>query len=100
MSQVFAQVAVEIERDNMTILPREFPAHELPIAQGIFGEENVRVIEGAKPEPVELDPEGEVGRLEQKYGTGALEKAYGVNFKSGIAKAMKDAEVKKAKAAA
>lgn len=90
-------VALSITRDAMTILPATLPAHELPITQAIFGEDNVQVLDqpGAA---VELEPSEEAERLERKYGTGALVEAYGANYKGAITRACKDAEVKPAKA--
>ncbi len=87
MTRLIPLVAVVITRDPMTILPREFPEHELPVAQAIFGEDNVEVLGPVDGETVALDPASEAERLAGKYGTDALEKAYGVNYKGAIAKA-------------
>lgn len=94
MSKILvAAVALSITRDPMTILPRELPAHEVPVVQAVFGEDNVEIHEDRKLEPVELEAGGEAERLEAKYGGGALEKAFGANFKTGIAREMKAATV-------
>lgn len=95
---LIAAVALTITRDPMTILPRDLPAHEVPIAQAVFGEDNVEIHEGRDLQPVAIDTDIEAERLAAKWGEGSLEKAYGVNFKSGIARAIKDASLGEAPA--
>ncbi|MGC4395998.1 hypothetical protein [Hydrogenophaga sp. T2] len=87
MTRLIPLVALMITRDPMTILPREVPEHELPIVQAVFGEDNVEVQGAVEGASVELDPSQEAERLAGKYGTDALEKAYGANFKGAITKA-------------
>lgn len=87
MNRLIPLVAVMITRDAMTILPRELPEHELPVAQAVFGEDNVEVLGPVDDEAVKLDPATEAERLAGKYGPDAVEKAYGTNFKSAVAKA-------------
>ncbi len=91
MNLLIAMVAITVTRDPMTILPREVPAHEVPIAQAVFGEDNVEVHGPVEGQSVELEIDNEPDRLIQKYGQGAVEAAYGVNFKGAIAKACKEA---------
>lgn len=86
-----ATVALMITRDAMTVLPTTVPGHEVEIQKAVFGEDNVEVLEKQDDAaPVEIDSEGEVTRLEGKYGNGALEGAYGVNYKGAIARALKE----------
>ncbi|MBX3610389.1 MAG: hypothetical protein KF871_10895 [Hydrogenophaga sp.] len=87
MNRLIPLVAVLITRDAMTILPRDLPEHELPIAQAVFGEDNVEVKGPVDGETVKLDVTQEADRLAGKYGADALEKAYGTNFKGAITKA-------------
>lgn len=82
-------VAISITRDAMTILPAVVPAHELPVVQAVFGEDNVEQVREAGE--VELDAAIEAERLVSKYGQGALESAFGTNFKTAIAKAIGEA---------
>lgn len=92
MSQILvATAAVMITRDPMTILPATVPKHELPILHAIFGEDNVQELDDqSDAQPMEVDTEGEVTRLENKYGPGKLEDTHGKGYKSEIARAMKD----------
>lgn len=87
-------VAVMITRDAQTILPRDVPAHELPVLHAVFGEDNVQLQEGVNPGAVELDPANEAERLAGKYGTDALERTHGKNFAGAIVRACKEAEAK------
>lgn len=87
MNRLISLVAVMITRDAMTILPRDLPEHELPVVQAVFGEDNVQVLGPVEDQTVTLDSSLEAERLAGKYGTDALEKAYGTNFKGAIAKA-------------
>jgi hypothetical protein len=89
MKLLIAMVALTITRDPMTILPREVPAHEVGVAQAVFGEDNVEVHGPIEGQSVELEVDDEADRLVQKYGQGAVEAAFGVNFKGAIAKACK-----------
>ncbi|WP_137921685.1 hypothetical protein [Hydrogenophaga sp. 2FB] len=90
MNLLIAMVALTITRDPMTILPREVPAHEVPIAQAIFGEDNVEVHGPVEGQRVELDITQEPDRLKAKYGEEAVAAAYGVNYKAAISKACKE----------
>lgn len=96
MNRLIAMCAIVITRDPMTILPREVPAHEVPIAQAVFGEDNVEVVGNVPGQSVELDTSLEPERLVSKYGQGAVEAAYGVNYKSAIDKACKEHAVEDA----
>lgn len=91
MKYLISMAAVVITRDAMTVLPRELPSHEVPVAQAVFGEDSVEIIEENNGEAVEIDVEGEADRLVQKYGSGAVEATFGTNFKTAIAKAIKAA---------
>jgi hypothetical protein len=88
-----ATTAVLITRDAMTIIPTELPAHEIEIAKAVFGEENVNPT-GADSGAVELEAASEAERLEQKWGSDALQAAFGANYKGKIAKAVADGAVK------
>lgn len=94
MSQkiLVAAIALMVTRDAMTILPATVPVYELPIMKAVHGDENVRELE-EKAGHVELEGAVEADRLEAKYGRDMLEKAYGANFKSAIANAVKEATV-------
>lgn len=79
-------VTATVTRDAMTHLPTHIPAHELPIVQAIFGEDNVQVT-SEDAGTVELDPAEEGQRLVGKYGDAAVVKGYGENYKGAVAKA-------------
>lgn len=96
MNLLIAMVALTITRDPMTILPREVPAHEVPVAQAVFGEDNVEVHGPVDGQRVELDVTMEPDRLVAKYGQGAVEAAFGVNFKTAITKACKEHSIEAA----
>lgn len=93
---LIASKSLLITRDAMTILPRTLPAHELEVAQVVFGEDNIEVL-GDGDEPIELDPAQESARLEAKWGSEAVEKAFGANHKSKIAAACEAHAVKAGK---
>ena len=93
MKRIFPLAALLITRDAMTILPSEVPEHEVPVAQAVFGEDNVEVQGVDESRVVTLDSSLEAERLAGKYGADALEKAYGTNFKGAIAKACEAAGV-------
>lgn len=97
-----ATIALIITRDAMTILPTTVPKHELPMLQTVFGEDNVQVADDQSSAalPVEIDAEGEVTRLENKFGPGALEKTHGAAYKNAILREMKDNTVESADAEA
>lgn len=101
MSKVqIATVALMVTRDAMTILPTLVPKHEFEIQKVIFGEENVQENDDqSEAGATEIDLATESDRLEAKYGPGALEKAFGANYKGAIARAAKEFVVKPEKAA-
>lgn len=85
-------LALLVTRDAMTILPVIVPAHELEVQKAVFGEDNVEVRDiKTEPTVVTVDDEGE--RIAKKYGAEAVEAAFGVNFKSKVAKACESFKV-------
>lgn len=91
-----ATVALIVTRDAMTILPTTVPVHERPIVEAVFGKDNVQEADDQSAAvPVEIDVEGEVARLEGKFGSDALEKAHGKNYGAAITDGVSTAAVKK-----
>lgn len=86
-----ALILIVVTRDAMTVLPVELPAYELPIAQAVFGEDNVED-RGPTGNYTEVEPDEEGPRLQAKWGMDAVERGYGDNPKGKIAKAAKAAE--------
>ena len=78
-------LALLVTRDAMTILPVIVPAHELEVQKAVFGEDNIEVRD-IKTEPTVATADEEGDRLAKKYGAEAVEAAFGVNFKSKVAK--------------
>lgn len=83
-------IAALVILDTMTSVPVEIPAHELPVLQAVHGEEQVQIKESTG-EAVDIDEGTEPSRLINKYGQSAVEAAFGVNFRSAIAKAITEA---------
>lgn len=80
-----ATKSLRITRDAMTILPVTLPAHEVEVAQAAFGEDNIEIL-GEGEDSLELEPANESSRLEAKWGPDVLEKAFGANYKTKIAR--------------
>lgn len=68
-------VVVEIDKDTMTTITREVPAHEVEVLRSVFGKDNVR--EKGPGVSCEVDLEVEFQRLSTKYGETAVADAIG-----------------------
>lgn len=77
-----------VSMDAMTKVTQCVASHEIPVLQGIYGEEAVSVTD-EKPEVVDVDtdPAIEYGRLIGKYGKPAIDAVY--RNRDEVAKAMK-----------
>lgn len=91
-------IAILVTRDAMTILPSEIPEYELPIAQSVFGSDNVEVV-GASRNHIEVEPEEEAKRLAAKWGEQRVVDALGPQFAALIGREVIAAEVKETKGA-
>ena len=92
-------VALLITRDAMTILPAEVPEYELPIAQSVFGADNVEVVERETPGFVEVELDNEPERLCGKWGEGRVVEALGPQFAAQIRRDVRAAEFKEPRGA-
>lgn len=86
-------IAILVTRDAMTILPSEIPEYELPIAQSVFGSDNVEVV-GPSVNLIDVQPEEEANRLAAKWGEQRVVDALGPQFAAQIKRAALAAEVK------
>lgn len=68
-------VIASVDKDTMTSITREIPAHEVDVLKAVFGKDNVRQERAAAPVALDLDKEFE--RLSAKYGPAAVEDAIG-----------------------
>lgn len=66
---------VVIRRDSQTITPVTVPSYELPVLRNLFGKENV--VEHDSVGVIEVDEDGEYGRLCAKYGQELISKIFG-----------------------
>jgi hypothetical protein len=116
MNKTMKLYGLKVRRDALTTTPVNVPAHEVPILQTIFGEENVHNRRGqslAGEDAAELsaaDVVGEVDqqedeflRLERKYGGNDkgsfVEQVYGKKATRGLEKRMASDQADAEKAA-
>lgn len=86
-------VTCVVTRDPMTIIHTTICPHEVDIVRAIFGADNVELLEG-ETGTTEIDAEGEIKRLENKYGTGQLEAAFGQTYAGTIRSLLLTAKAK------
>lgn len=82
-------LTVEITRDAMTGIVSDIPAHEIEVAQILFGRDNVNVTNDAAG-VVELDENEEAERLVRKYGDAAIVETFTTNYHGKVVAAMRE----------
>lgn len=82
-------LTVEITRDAMTRLVTDIPAHEIEVAQILFGRDNVNVLNDAAG-VVELDENEEADRLVRKYGDAAIVETFTSNYHGKVVASMRE----------
>lgn len=82
-------------RDSKTKIVTTVLAHEVPILKLIHGVENILPMEEGNP--CEVEPEDELQRLNQKYGSDVVTDAFGKLAGDRLHAALSQFEVKKTK---
>lgn len=82
-------IGLLITRDAMTKVPTSVPEYEIPVAQTVFGADNVEIT-GDTGDLADIEPAEEGKRLASKWGERAVAEAFGgANFTGRIAQEAK-----------
>ena len=73
-----------VQKDTFSSVKKTFPAHELPIWLGLWGESRLAIV-GKSEKVHEIDSiEEEVKRMVDTHGVGTLREVFGASYMDGI----------------